>query len=147
MVTVMKIGDGAEYTIKGGDVGHYDKDNFNHNFTFRPLFPWCLTTFTDPQIVRHREHLVGSPLASKITTVITTIIAIVITTIIIIVTIIYIFSIDDNLLLMISESIKSGGEGDSPASKRRRLSVSGHEVTIKMIFLLNIMMVTMMVWN
>ena len=83
-----------------------------------------------------------------ITTVITTIIAIVIiTTIIIIVIIIYIFSIDDNLLLMISESIKSGGEGDSPASKRRRLSVSGHEVTIKMIFLINIMMVIMMVWN
>ena len=33
-------------------------------------------------------------------------------------------------LLIISESIKSGGEGDSPASKRRRLSVSGHEVNI-----------------
>ena len=33
-------------------------------------------------------------------------------------------------LLIISESIKSGGEGDSPASKRRRLSVSGHEVSI-----------------
>ena len=67
MVKVMKIGegDGAEYTIKGGDVDHYNKDNVNHNFTFRPLFPWCLTTFTDPQIVRHREHLVGSPLASS----------------------------------------------------------------------------------
>ena len=32
-----------------------------------------------------------------------------------------------------TESMKSGGEADSPAAKRRRLSVSGHEVSIQVL--------------
>ena len=49
------------------------------------------------------------------------------------------------MIISTSESIKSGGEGESPASKRRRLSVSGHEVVLMVIMIMMVVMMVMVV--
>ena len=84
--------------------------------TFPPLELLCCLRSSDLRILRAfgRFFIIISVFIMAIITIMEAI-----TTIDIIIT-----------LLIISESIKSGGEGDSPASKRRRLSVSGHEVNI-----------------
>ena len=87
--------------------------------TFPPLELLCCLRSLDLRILRVFGRFI----------IITTVYNITITTIIVFIEATTTMDIIITLLI-ISESIKSGGEGDSPASKRRRLSVSGHEVNI-----------------